>query len=1378
MELGQHSASEGLADGALIAGRYRVQAALGRGAAGAVYRVQDERSGALLALKRLEAPTAQRALFAAQFEREYHTLCQLAHPSIIEVYDFGIDGDAAFYTMELLEGPELRKLCPLPWKQACELLRDVASSLAVLHSRRLLHRDISLRNVRLTSSGRAKLLDFGAMTAMGPCKHMVGTPPFVPPEALALQALDARADLYALGALAYYMLTRRYAYPVRSFRELQAAFARPPQPIGELNADVPPPLIALVDQLQHLDRELRPASAAEVMERLSGIAGLPLREHAEVSLAYLATPALVGRERAQHHVDGMLRAVADGGGCLLIEGEAGVGRSRVLDAAVLRAKLLGMSVVRGDAGDGGGRPYGLIRALCAQLFELLPEPALRQASLQQAALAQVIDLPGWPPPPAEPSLERRHLHAALRDFVRALARSHPIAIAVDDVELCDEPSAAVLAAIGHGAAKRKLALLLTTCTRDESAHTSGRDASPPPALALIREVAERCRLAPLSAAESEALLRSVFGDAEHLPGLAQRAHQLSGGNPRWLMLLAEHLVDRGVARYEAGSWTLPAALPAHALPESLTAALHARIAALPEPARELGRCLALTDLALLAPTNLARLLGHGDARRKHAALDALLAAGVLISAGERFRFAQPELAQALREGLPPEQERELHARLAQAMAGSQDPIREAHHLAFGGREHDAIALMLPRMIDAEGLSFSRLALALLERLYLTAERDRLPLITRSALRSGLLAVASLLGDRERFLRYAEPVLAELLQASGLHDYAALGDVPEEQRLAAALTRLQERFDATPEPQRGLPPVEAITELARLYSMYVSIAVNAQELALLEHLPPLNPLAPLSPALTVVQALVDGMRDFLAGRYNRMRDAYRTVLERIEQPDHAGLDPAHYATARLGLRYLQGVFAAAIGNSAAIEWVVPLAEHPGHRVNALRVHMALALIRGDVESASISRRKADLLALQDGGQVPFPSSTERIIFIAQVHAEDVVSIKRMCERAERSAAEYNGWAPNLVMARAQYLRLQGDPSAALELLLPTLDQIHAGRHLDWPWLVAIHVQLLVDLGRFEEAAERGERYYARCVELGIDPGNRFVVPHLVTALCALGRHERARLLAERSVKEEDDEGGAGAQLVVQLEACARAALGLGDGPRLRELAERCTYELRHGPNRALRARLLRLYDEARARGLGAFVPEPDAGPALASAAPTSVQSSGTAATLPRTSSLAPSAFERLANCIGSDERQLELARLVLDATGAEQCWLFALAGGGLELVAATPERDAPASLAALLERHLRAQLQNDDTMTAVLADDELPTTSGGGSGVTRSGPPELLSLQLERDGQNVVVGAAALRFGATRNPTPDRAALEAVASALLDDHNADCVTRCQ
>ena len=289
-------ASGGAPPGTLIGARYRIEAVLGRGGMGAVYRVRDERKRCAVALKQLHGAARNGttgALVTSQFEREYHTLCQLAHPSIIEVYDYGVDDSGAFYTMELLDGEDLRERGRLAWREACAVLRDVASSLAIIHSRGLLHRDISARNVRCTAAGNAKLIDFGAMTAMGLCRHVVGTPPFVPPEALQLQALDGRSDLYALGALAYSVLTGRHPYPARTFGELRDHWRNLPGKPRRYQPDVPEALDQLVMELIELDRSARPKSAAEVMERLSGIAGLALRELPEVSRAYLVAPMLI-----------------------------------------------------------------------------------------------------------------------------------------------------------------------------------------------------------------------------------------------------------------------------------------------------------------------------------------------------------------------------------------------------------------------------------------------------------------------------------------------------------------------------------------------------------------------------------------------------------------------------------------------------------------------------------------------------------------------------------------------------------------------------------------------------------------------------------------------------------------------------------------------------------------------------------------------------------------------------------------------------------------------------------------------------------------------------------------------------------------------------
>ncbi len=260
--------------GDTIADRYEVLRLLGRGGMADVYEVRDVQTGLTLALKQLRAERDDRAgLAIALFEREYYTLAQLAHPSVIRVYEYGVDEHGAHYTMELLEGSDLLELGKRPWREACSVLRDVASALAVLHSRRWLHRDLSPRNVIVGPDGVAKLIDFGAMAPMGVARALVGTPPLVPPEAVQQQALDAQADLNSLGALAYFMLTGRHAFPARAFDDLRDLWRTAVRPPERFAPELPAGLSQLVLELLQLDRFARPASAAAVIERLDGLLG-------------------------------------------------------------------------------------------------------------------------------------------------------------------------------------------------------------------------------------------------------------------------------------------------------------------------------------------------------------------------------------------------------------------------------------------------------------------------------------------------------------------------------------------------------------------------------------------------------------------------------------------------------------------------------------------------------------------------------------------------------------------------------------------------------------------------------------------------------------------------------------------------------------------------------------------------------------------------------------------------------------------------------------------------------------------------------------------------------------------------------------------------
>ncbi|MGH7438532.1 MAG: serine/threonine-protein kinase, partial [Polyangiaceae bacterium] len=284
--------------GERVADRYLVKEELASGGMGVVYRVFDRSAGDERALKRLGAQASSQEHLVEAFEREYQVLAGIDHPRIIRVYDYGVDEEGPYYTMDLLDGQDMRSAAPLPYREACRHLSDVAASLALLHARHLIHRDLSPANVRMTPDGHCKLLDFGALSGFGNTRLVVGTPPAIPPEAVEGAPLDQRADLYSLGALAYWMLTGRHAYPAKQIDELEQAWKTPPLAPSALVEGVPKDLDALVLTLLRADPLARPASAAEVIARLNILGELPPEEGADaerMAESFLLGARYVGR---------------------------------------------------------------------------------------------------------------------------------------------------------------------------------------------------------------------------------------------------------------------------------------------------------------------------------------------------------------------------------------------------------------------------------------------------------------------------------------------------------------------------------------------------------------------------------------------------------------------------------------------------------------------------------------------------------------------------------------------------------------------------------------------------------------------------------------------------------------------------------------------------------------------------------------------------------------------------------------------------------------------------------------------------------------------------------------------------------------------------
>ncbi|HKO94744.1 MAG TPA: protein kinase, partial [Polyangiaceae bacterium] len=661
---------------------------------GSVFKVFDESLSSHLALKRptRSATGKDRALF----EREYHTLSGMRHPHIVEVYDYGTDAEGPFYTMELLLGGDLSNASPLPWPEACRILRDTASALALLHARRLIHRDLSARNLWRCPDGRIKLIDFGALAAFGTARDVAGTPPFIAPEALHGEPLDQRTDLYSLGALGYWLLTARHAFAARELYELDELWRRAPRSpsscVQKLERPdlppVPPALDALIEALLSRDPLGRPSSAGEVIERLVAVAKLPSEQNASVVDSYLGSTSFVGRREQREALSAALeRSRGEHATSVVVAAESGLGRSRLLHEFALEARLKGFIVLHADA-QSGGRGHAAVSSLSVRVLDALPGLAKDCAALLGPTLGHLspelarrlgLNAAALSPMPHAPGEARMRIQAALRDWFLAIARAQPIAILVDDLESIDEASLAWLAAVAHSADSERLLIVATL--RQEP------DVSHPLAVEALRQQASTLGLAPLTLKEMRELLRSMFGEAVHLERVSELLFRLSGGSPAKCMELAEYLVKHNLALYLNGSWVLPQTLEEAQLPATQAEMLAARLRRLPADARALGQVLSIHAHSI--PLEVCARVSGLPYASLFSVLETLVKEGVLSGAADGYRFCDDGMRRTLLAELDPERSRHAHKVLGEILLASnggstREQLEAGVHLLLGG----------------------------------------------------------------------------------------------------------------------------------------------------------------------------------------------------------------------------------------------------------------------------------------------------------------------------------------------------------------------------------------------------------------------------------------------------------------------------------------------------------------------------------------------------------------------------------------------------------------------------------------------------------------------------------------------------------------------
>lgn len=255
--------------GQMLDGRYRIDAPIARGGMSMVFRGVDTRLDRPVAIKVMDPKFAGDPQFLSRFEFEARAVAKLKHPSLVAVYDQGVDGEHPFLIMELVEGGTLRELLrergPMPPHAVAAVAEPVLAAIGVAHRAGLVHRDIKPENVLISDSGEVKIADFGLVRAvagstMTSSSVILGTAAYLSPEQVTNGNADARSDVYSFGVLIFEMLTG--ATPFTGDTSLSIAYQR-------VEKDVPSPSRFIEGVPPEFDELVARATAREPAHRFA-----------------------------------------------------------------------------------------------------------------------------------------------------------------------------------------------------------------------------------------------------------------------------------------------------------------------------------------------------------------------------------------------------------------------------------------------------------------------------------------------------------------------------------------------------------------------------------------------------------------------------------------------------------------------------------------------------------------------------------------------------------------------------------------------------------------------------------------------------------------------------------------------------------------------------------------------------------------------------------------------------------------------------------------------------------------------------------------------------------------------------------------------------
>jgi tetratricopeptide (TPR) repeat protein len=606
----------------LIENRYRVLKLVSLDRMGALYRVSDEaREGEVVALKTviLDVPAEEKPEHVRQFQREFKILTQLHHPNLVDVYDFGVTTEGELYfTMEWVEGQDLDALlCQLEPAAVTSAMVQVCRALAYLHARGVIHGDLKPSNVLLMDGAddindaghtgdrrhRVKLVDFGVALEIRTreVRARYHTPGYTAPEIKERCLADHRADLYGLGATWYAALVGESPVfmpgpgkePLVQLTLEQAlgAESRFPAEIG--------PVIA---RLMARSPAERYSSANEVIEAVNEITGSAYElETEETATSYALRARFVDRVAESEMLQTCWeQAQVDEGTLVLVSGEGGVGKTRLVEEFVVQAELEGAYIARGQCVENGGVAYRPWREVLRVLTRYVEGVSGAESKMEQVGPVLATLLPElWerdymqglaPPVDLEPQAARLRLNDAILQVLRTAAEVRPTVIVIDDAQWADEATLELLRFLARSRGSARLQVCVTY-----------RDDEGGPAQSLTELAGSQIEHIPLHRLPPEDatdLVRSMLG-LEQLPtSLTERVQRTTEGNAFFVQELIRSLAEDGVVlQRTVEGWRVDrAALQEAQLPESIRQVVWRRLAQLSEETRQVLRWAAVVGV--------------------------------------------------------------------------------------------------------------------------------------------------------------------------------------------------------------------------------------------------------------------------------------------------------------------------------------------------------------------------------------------------------------------------------------------------------------------------------------------------------------------------------------------------------------------------------------------------------------------------------------------------------------------------------------------------------------------------------------------------------------------------------------------------------------